>query len=151
MPYLSAQRDDDSNSDSVETQLMRRALRESMEEARDDREDPEYVSYSKLSAEELDFEKQQSSVSAMNNSTFQKHKQLNVSDRDTPNGCFHSLFKGECGREVGKCTYSHDPSVMTATHGHYQKLLDTFIQSLTLRILRRRLPMGVLKCYNMQT
>ena len=90
-----------------------------MEEARDDRGDSEIVSYSKLSAEELDFERQQSSVSAMNNSAFQKPKQQ---DRDAPNGCFHLLFKGECLREAGKCTYSHDAPVMTATHSHYQKL-----------------------------
>jgi len=120
---LSAQREDDSDSDSVDTQLMRRALRESMEEARDDRGDSENVSYSKLSAEELDFERQQSSVSAMNNSAFQKPKQQ---DRDAPNGCFHLLFKGECLREAGKCTYSHDAPVMTATHSHYQKLLDNY-------------------------
>ena len=46
----------------------------SMKEARDDQVDTEYTSNSKLSAEEFEFERQQSSVSAMN-STFQKPKQ----------------------------------------------------------------------------
>jgi hypothetical protein len=63
--------------------------------------------WSKLSAEELELE-QQSSVSIIMNSQFQKPKQQ---DKNTPNGCFHLLFKGECTREE-KCTYSHDPLVM---------------------------------------
>ena len=73
--------------------------------------------WSKLSPEELEL-KQQSSVSVMN-SQFQKPKQQ---DKDTPNGCFHLLFKGECTRKE-KCTYSHDPLVMAATHAHNEKLL----------------------------
>ena len=60
---------------------------------------------------------QQSSISVLN-SQFQKPKQQ---DKDTPNGCFHSLRKGECTRKE-KCTYSHDLSVIAATP-HYEKLL----------------------------
>ena len=58
--------------------------------------------------------------------TGDRYKALNSAHKevsDTPNGCFHLLFKGGCTRP--KCTYSHDPSVMTATHVHYQNLLNT--------------------------
>ena len=92
--------------------------------------------WSKLSPEELESE-QQSSVSVMN-SQFQKPKQQ---DKDTPNGCFHLLFKGECTRKE-KCTYSLDPSVMAATHAHYEN--SCIIPSINLgdRMLKR-VPMEV--------
>ena len=73
----------------------------------------------KFSPEELEDYEKQSSISAMN-STIQKPKH----DKDTPNGCFHLLFKGECTRKE-KCTYSHDPAVMAATHAHYGQLLES--------------------------
>ena len=63
-----------------------------------------------FSAEEFEKYEKESPVSVIN-PQFSKLKQQ---DKDTPNGCFHLLFKGECLCKE-KCSYSHDPAVMAAT------------------------------------
>ena len=69
---------------------------------RDNTSDPEAGrTWSKLSPEELELE-QQSSISVLN-SQFQKPKQQ---DKDTPNGCFHSLREGECTRKDIAATHA---------------------------------------------
>jgi hypothetical protein len=74
-----------------------------------------------MSADELDAYHHESAVAAVHagSSVVAKPKQ----DKDTPNGCFHLLFKGECLRKE-KCTYSHDPAVMAATYTAYVKMLE---------------------------
>ena len=93
----------------------------------------------KFSPEELEDYEKQSSISVI-----QKPKH----DKDTPNGCFHLLFKGECTRKE-KCTYSHDPAVMAATHAHYGQLLESSKFNRVLRTFNDP-PMAVLGCCNME-
>jgi len=42
---------------------------------------------------------------------------------DVPNGCHSMIFKGECSKAPGKCSFSHDPRVLTNTHSYLSKLL----------------------------
>ena len=116
---LSARLVEDSDTDGSDNGLSKTGGYTSENNNEDDTEEGTKVVRSlKYSPEELDELDKQSSVSTLN-SSFQKPK---PQEKDIPNGCFHLLFKGECARKE-KCTYSHDPFVMAATHAHYEKLL----------------------------
>jgi hypothetical protein len=75
--------------------------------------------------------------SASGKSVALSHHKPQISPRPTvPNGCFQLLFMNECKRD-SKCTYSHEPSVLRATHAFYTKALDSSKYKSQVSILPR--------------